>query len=168
MYTWFNCTRIRVKDTTTFDHRGVSNLLYCSQLLRVECVVEICEGVEVIRVGAFHVCEYIESIAFPSTLTLIEWNAFRKCTRRLKRVELSDGLESIGEGRHSAAVNLLRASNCRPVSLQLNPLIYVVQSSEKHQDSSRCSEYYETLGICGMRLFEKCSVAHEGCARGIR
>ena len=63
-------THIRVEGTTRIDNNAFEKCR--DKLLRVE----ICEGVEEIGSQAFHGCQHIESVEFPSTLTSIGCHAF--------------------------------------------------------------------------------------------
>ena len=63
----------------------------CTQLR----TLEIPEGVEMIREGAFFGCNYLESVVFPSTLKVLEGSAFTDCTS-LRSVVFPDDLSVIG------------------------------------------------------------------------
>lgn len=65
--------------------------------------VEIAEGVEIIRTAAFKYCSYMETLSLPSTLKIIDDEAFRMpidlqewSTGSLKEVKLPNGLEYMG------------------------------------------------------------------------
>lgn len=66
--------------------------------------VNLSEGLQVIKAGAFSHCVNLTNIEFPSTLKSIGSMAFRECS--IKKLVLPEGLESLGSEAFSYNFNL--------------------------------------------------------------
>lgn len=72
---------------------------------RAESVYEVPEGTRVIGKGAFALCDGLQRIILPSTLTHIEEGAFEQCSAMLS-IQLPVGLQSIGRRAFENCVSL--------------------------------------------------------------